>query len=152
MVRIVSLLGLSVAAAGLWALYALSSNYRIFGGISTGQVLLWAAWIATALLLVLTIGRLAVAVSVALLDRDTTGLQRGIIYAVIAFVVVSGILAALGTNRHRGACHPVDDRRPGRRLDAATRPGAAYRRRDHDQSGADRGAVDVVALDRRAQA
>jgi len=98
MVRIVSLLGLSAAAAGLWALYALSGNYRIFGGVSTAQVLLWAAWIATALLLVLTIGRLAVAVSVTLLDRDTTGLQRGIIYAVIAFIVVSGILAELSTN------------------------------------------------------
>lgn len=98
MVRYVSLVGLTAAVAGLWALYALSSDYRVFGGVSTGNVLLWAAWIATALLLVLTLGRLVVTVAVALLDRDTTGLQRGIIYAVVAFVVVSGILAALGTN------------------------------------------------------
>jgi small-conductance mechanosensitive channel len=98
MVRAVSLVGLSALAGGLWALYALSSDYRVFGGVSTANVLLWAAWVASALLLVLTIGRLAVGASVALLDRDTTGLQRGIIYAVVAFVVVSGILAALGAN------------------------------------------------------
>jgi small-conductance mechanosensitive channel len=98
MVRTVSLAGLCALVAGAWALYALSGDYRVFGGVSTGNVLLWAAWVATALLLVLTIGRLIVGVSVALLDRDATGLQRGIIYAVVAFVVVSGILAALGTN------------------------------------------------------
>jgi small-conductance mechanosensitive channel len=98
MVRAVSLIGLSALVAGMWVLYALAGDYRVFGGVSTGNVLLWAAWLATALLLVLTIGRLAVGASVALLDRDTTGLQRGIIYAVVAFVVVSGILAALGTN------------------------------------------------------
>ena len=37
MVRAVSLTGLAAIAAGLWALYALSSDYRVFGGISTGQ-------------------------------------------------------------------------------------------------------------------
>jgi small-conductance mechanosensitive channel len=98
MVRTVSLAGLCALVAGAWALYALSSDYRVFGGVSTANVLLWAAWTATALLLVLTIGRLVVGVTVALLDSDATGLQRGIIYAVVAFVVVSGILAALGTN------------------------------------------------------
>ncbi len=98
MVRLVSLVGLFALTAGLWALYALSGDYRVFGGVSTAQVLLWVAWVATALFLVLTIGRLVMAVASALLDRDTTGLQRGIIYAVVAFVVVSVILAALGTN------------------------------------------------------
>lgn len=98
MVRYVSLVGLSAAVVGLWLLYGLSSDYRVFGGVSTANVLLWAAWMATALLLVLTLGRVVVAVAVTLLDRDTTGLQRGIIYAVVAFVVISGILAALGTN------------------------------------------------------
>jgi small-conductance mechanosensitive channel len=98
MVRYVALVGFTAVVVGLWALYALSSDYRVFGGVSTGNVLLWAAWIATALLLVLTLGRIVVAVAVALLDRDTTGLQRGIIYAVVAFVVISAILAVLGTN------------------------------------------------------
>jgi small-conductance mechanosensitive channel len=98
MVRYAAIVGLAALVAGLWALYGLAGDFRVFGGVSTAHVMLWAAWLTTALLLVLIIGRLLLAFGAALLSRDATGLQRGIIYAVVAFVVLSAVLAALGTN------------------------------------------------------
>ncbi len=98
MVRYAAIIGLAAMVAGLWALYGLSADYRVFGGVSTASVMIWAAWLATALLLVLVLSRLIVGVGFALFDRDATGLQRGIIYAVITFVVLSLILGNLGMN------------------------------------------------------
>lgn len=98
MVRYAAIIGLAALTAGLWALYGLSGDYRVFGGVSTANVLIWVAWLATALLLIVVLARLVVGVGFALFDRDATGLQRGIVYAVITFVVVSLILGNLGMN------------------------------------------------------
>jgi small-conductance mechanosensitive channel len=98
MVRFAGITALAVLVAGIWALYALAGDYRVFGGVSTANAMLWVAWLATALLLVFTIGRLIVGVGFTFLDREATGLQRGIIYAVITFIVVSVILGGLGMN------------------------------------------------------
>jgi small-conductance mechanosensitive channel len=98
MIRFAGLIALAVLVAALWALYGLAADYRVFGGVSTGNAMLWVAWLATALLLVAAIGRLVVGVGFTFLDREATGLQRGIVYAVITFVVVSVILSGLGMN------------------------------------------------------
>ena len=98
MVRFAGIIALAVLVAGLWALYGLAGDYRVFGGVSTANAMLWVAWLATALLLVFAIGRLIVGVGFTFLDREATGLQRGIIYAVITFLVVSVILGGLGMN------------------------------------------------------
>jgi small-conductance mechanosensitive channel len=98
MVRFAGIVALALLVAALWALYGLAGDYRVFGGVSTANAMLWVAWLATALLLVFTIGRLIVGVGFTFLDREATGLQRGIIYAVITFLVVSVILGGLGMN------------------------------------------------------
>jgi small-conductance mechanosensitive channel len=84
--------------AGLWALYGFSGNYRIFGGVSTTEAVFWIAWLATALLLVSLAGRLILGLGFALLDHEATGLQRGIVYAVLTFTLASIILGILGVN------------------------------------------------------
>jgi small-conductance mechanosensitive channel len=98
MIRFAGIIALAVLVAALWALYALAADYRVFGGISTANAMLWVASLATALLLVFAIGRLIVGVGFTFLEREATGLQRGIVYAVITFVVVSVILSGLGMN------------------------------------------------------
>ena len=98
MARYAALMGLAALVAGLWAFYGLAGDYRVFGGMSTANAVLWAAWLATAMLLVFGIGHLVFGVGFTLLDREATGLQRGIIYGVLTFVVVSIILGSLGMN------------------------------------------------------
>jgi small-conductance mechanosensitive channel len=96
--RYAAIIGLAGLVAGLWVLYAASGDYRVFGGVSTANAVLWAASLATALLLVVAAGRLVFGVGFALLDREATGLQRGIIYSVLTFILVSVILGSLGVN------------------------------------------------------
>jgi small-conductance mechanosensitive channel len=96
--RFAALMGLAALVAGLWVFYGLAGDYRVFGGMSTANAVLWAAWLATAMLLVFGIGHLVFGVGFTLLDREATGLQRGIIYGVLTFVVVSIILGSLGMN------------------------------------------------------
>jgi small-conductance mechanosensitive channel len=85
-------------AAGLWMLYGVAGDYRVFGGMSTSNALRWLAWLATALLLAIVIGRLVFGLGFVLFDREATGLQRGIIYAILTFTLVSVVLASLGVN------------------------------------------------------
>ena len=96
--RITAPMSLIASALALWALYWAGADYSVFGGISTSKVLLWTAWLVTALVLVVVIGRLLFVVGFSLLDREATGLQRGMIYAVLTFVIVSAILGSLGMN------------------------------------------------------
>lgn len=98
MIRFAGLIALAALVAALWLVYGLAGDYRVFGGVSTANAMLWVAWLATALLLVFAIGRLIVGVGFTFLEREATGLQRGIVYAVITFVVVSVILSGLGMN------------------------------------------------------
>jgi small-conductance mechanosensitive channel len=91
-------LAFAAFAGALWLLYGISEDYRIFGGVSTTHVLLWAAWLTTGLLLALVLGRLILVLGFALFDHEATGLQRGIVYSVLTFVLVSVVLASLGVN------------------------------------------------------
>jgi small-conductance mechanosensitive channel len=96
--RYATTLAIAALVAGLWLLYGFSEDYRILGGVSTTNVVLWAAWLATVLLLVIVVGRLVLGFGFALYDHEATGLQRGIVYSVLTFIVVSVLLGSLGVN------------------------------------------------------
>jgi small-conductance mechanosensitive channel len=96
--RYTTIIGVACFVAGLWVLYGLAGDYRIFGGVDTANAVLWVACLATALVLVVVIGRLLLGVGLVLFGHQATGLERGIIYSVLTFILVAVLLASLGVN------------------------------------------------------
>jgi small-conductance mechanosensitive channel len=96
--RYATIIGVACFVAGLWVLYGLAGDYRIFGAVDTANAVLWVACLATALVLVVVIGRLLLGVGFVLFGHQATGLERGIIYSVLTFILISVLLASLGVN------------------------------------------------------